>query len=327
MGFSSSSNWRSGYIWPSIQRDYPVTVTGNYECSHTQDIFLRCNGTTVSCDPGRFRIPIPGSPGHWNCSQCPRHKFKSHEGPESFCLNCPSNAVSSYDRTYCLCPTGTFWKEPNCLKCPSTASSVLGSKYCNCSAGSFWEEKTCKSCPVGTSSPDGALKCRKCPIGSEVFDEGRSCSCPAGKVWKGEVQTWSSCQNCPANTYKSDEMSTCVPCPPTTTSLEGANTCLATSLKSATVWLGILGSTTGIVITICIVLAWFLYREKRALKKETEQRSPTTVVTFNTTAEEIAPYEEGEEKKEEGRPKLGWAKEVGEDSHSNEYIAPTEHKS
>ena len=144
MGFSSSSNWRSGYIWPSIQRDYPVTLSGNYECIHTQDIFLRCNGTTVSCDPGTFRIPVPGSPGHWNCSQCPRHKFKSHEGPESFCLNCPSNAVSSYDRSYCMCPTGTFWKEPNCLKCPSTASSVPGSKYCNCSAGSFWEEKLVK---------------------------------------------------------------------------------------------------------------------------------------------------------------------------------------
>ena len=131
--------------------------------------------------------------------------------------------------------------------------------------------------------------------------EFRSCSCPAGKVRKGEVQTWSSCQKCPANTYKSEEMLTCVPCPPTTTSLEGADTCLATSSESASAWLGILGSVTGIVITICIALAWFLYREKKTLKKRTVQRSPTTVVTFNTTAEEIAPYEEGEEKKE-GRP-------------------------
>ena len=89
------------------------------------------------------------------------------------------------------------------------------------------------------------------------------------------------------------------------------------NLASATVWLGILGSTTDIVITICIALAWFLYHEKKKLKKETEQRSPTTVVTFNTTVEEITPYEEGEEKKEEKkeecRTKLGWAKEVGKD--------------
>ena len=109
-------------------------------------------------------------------------------------------------------------------------------------------------------------------------------------------------------------MSTCVLCPPTTTSLEGADTCLATSLESATAWLGILCSVTGIVITICIALSWFLYREKKTLKKETVQRSPTTAVTFNTTAEEIAPYEKGEERNEEGRPKLGWVEEAGEDN-------------
>ncbi|KAL5267886.1 hypothetical protein ACHWQZ_G004815 [Mnemiopsis leidyi] len=259
---------------------------GNYECNHTNDVFLKCNGTTVSCDPGTFRVP--SSSGDWNCSQCPPNKYKSHKGLESFCSNCPSNTVSNSDRTFCVCPTGTFWKEPNCMKCPTTASSVEGSKYCNCSAGRFWEGTACLSCPEGTASPGGALQCRKCPTGSVVLDNGKSCSCPAGSVWKWEEQSWGSCDDS----------------------------------QSANVWLLVLGSVTGVSVITCLLLGWLLYREKRRWRTKIET---APAVSFNTTAGEIAQQDEElrreekeEEEEEEGRRKHGW---VGEeiDGETNSY--------
>ena len=166
MGFPGSSFYSTNKIWSlQMQRKYRITLyyvfcttsiwiecgrleyvntKFNYSCGHRDDIFLECDGQTTSCGPGYF---VYRYSYEYYCKECNYDEYKSHEGPDKHCLSCPSETESSSDRTYCICPAGTFWQEPNCLKCPSTAFSEPGSKYCSCPIGKFWDGTNC-STPV-----------------------------------------------------------------------------------------------------------------------------------------------------------------------------------
>ena len=213
MGFSSASSWSNANSWPSLQDNYQTKlddvicsstswgtcarISGpGHDCSHSEDVFLRCSGSTVRCGPGRYRSSS-------TCTMRPTDRYKAHEGYESY----KDEGMLT------------------CTACPSDTTSSAGSSHCSCQAGMYWSGEGCQNCTQGSVSQEAALQCQECPAGSTSLQGGNSCGCPPGLIWSWDVKIWGSCKDCLPGTYKDEEMLTCTACPLNTTSLKGSGYC------------------------------------------------------------------------------------------------------
>ena len=137
MGYLTFNTWSTGEKWP-IQRSYsisynemrcwgpdgisscsPVKPYIKDSCMRPHDVFLSC----TSCPPGSQRKREEGDSD--TCAQCPAGTYKSPDGIEEYCTDCPGYSTSKPGSSYCTCPTNSISSSDNmiCI-CPEGKSWV-----------------------------------------------------------------------------------------------------------------------------------------------------------------------------------------------------------
>ena len=135
MGFTGYDRWWYGKRW-DIQESYPV-ILKDFVCNGTDASYKDCvyteTDTKSSLCNHNFDIFI-------SCTStpCPANTYYSNKT----CEQCPNNATSNPNSTYCHCPPSHYWSSNHCAICPVGSTSKFGARSCECPAGQVWNTES-----------------------------------------------------------------------------------------------------------------------------------------------------------------------------------------